>query len=51
MQVWTAGQVIGLIHDIPTCESLISRIEVEAVDTMKQNQSLYTSDSAAKSKL
>ncbi|KAF2791824.1 2-nitropropane dioxygenase family oxidoreductase [Melanomma pulvis-pyrius CBS 109.77] len=49
--VWTAGQVIGLIHDIPTCEALISRIEVEAVETMKQSQSLYTSDSAAKSKL
>src|SRR5882757_1764328 len=28
--VWTAGQVIGLIHDIPTCEVLVSRIEKEA---------------------
>ena len=29
--VWTAGQVIGLIHDIPSCEDLITRIEAEAV--------------------
>ncbi|KAF2702841.1 2-nitropropane dioxygenase family oxidoreductase [Pleomassaria siparia CBS 279.74] len=49
--VWTAGQVIGLIHDIPTCEALISRIEAEAVDTMKASQSLYTPDTTGKSKL
>jgi NAD(P)H-dependent flavin oxidoreductase YrpB (nitropropane dioxygenase family) len=49
--VWTAGQVIGLIHDIPTCEALISRIETETVEAMKQSQSLYISDSAGKSKL
>jgi NADH:quinone reductase (non-electrogenic) len=28
--VWSAGQVQGLIHDIPTCADLISRIMVEA---------------------
>ncbi|KAH7135203.1 hypothetical protein B0J11DRAFT_502048 [Dendryphion nanum] len=39
--VWTAGQVIGLIHDIPTCEDLLRRIEREAVDTMAANQALY----------
>lgn len=33
-QVWTAGQVIGLIHDIPTCEELLSRIEREAIETI-----------------
>lgn len=43
-QVWTAGQVIGLIHDIPTNEELLKRIEREAVETMKQNQSLYIED-------
>ncbi|PVI05477.1 inosine monophosphate dehydrogenase [Periconia macrospinosa] len=42
--VWTAGQVIGLIHDIPTCEELLVRIEREAVETMKQNQSLYVAE-------
>lgn len=25
--VWTAGQVVGLIDDIPTCEELLARIE------------------------
>ena len=28
--VWTAGPVMGLIHDIPTCEVLVKRIEAEA---------------------
>lgn len=39
--VWTAGQVIGLIHDIPTCEVLLSRIEKEAVEAMTRTQKLY----------
>jgi hypothetical protein len=38
------GQAIGLIHDIPTNEELINRIEREAVETMKQNQSLLTEE-------
>ncbi|CRG87304.1 hypothetical protein PISL3812_04321 [Talaromyces islandicus] len=41
--VWTAGQVIGLIHDIPTCEALVSRIEKEAVDALNRTKSLYQS--------
>ncbi len=28
--IWSAGQVQGLIHDIPTCEELISRMVKEA---------------------
>jgi nitronate monooxygenase len=28
--IWSAGQVQGLIHDIPTCAELISRIVTEA---------------------
>ena len=43
-QVWTAGQVIGLIHDIPTCKDLLSRIEREAFETMTQNQNLYVAE-------
>lgn len=39
--VWTAGQVIGLIHDIPTCQELISRIESEAVEAMQRTQNLW----------
>ncbi|KAL8731823.1 MAG: hypothetical protein Q9181_004155 [Wetmoreana brouardii] len=44
--VWTAGQVIGLIHDIPTCAELIGRIEKEAEDTLVKATSLITSSSA-----
>jgi hypothetical protein len=33
-----------LIHDIPTNEELLQRIEREAVATMKQNQALFIED-------
>lgn len=39
--VWTAGQVIGVIHDIPTCGELLTRIEKEAAETLTRSQSLY----------
>ncbi|KAL3423772.1 2-nitropropane dioxygenase family [Phlyctema vagabunda] len=38
--VWTAGQVIGLIHDIPTCEVLCKRIEKEAEETLTKASAL-----------
>ncbi|KAI1336975.1 hypothetical protein F5Y15DRAFT_165945 [Xylariaceae sp. FL0016] len=38
--VWTAGQVIGLIHDIPTCDVLVKRIEKEAEETIVAKLSL-----------
>jgi len=38
--VWTAGQVIGLIHDIPTCAELCTRIEREAEETISKAASL-----------
>ena len=50
IQVWTAGQVIGLIHDIPTCKDLVERIEREAVETLQEAQSLYVPETG-KSKL
>ena len=28
--IWSAGQVQGLIHDIPTCAELVSRMVKEA---------------------
>ena len=39
-QVWTAGQVIGLIHDIPTCAELVHRIERDAEATLTRASSL-----------
>lgn len=38
--VWTAGQVIGLIHDIPSCKDLVTRIEREAEETISKANSL-----------
>ena len=38
--VWTAGQVIGLIHDIPSCQDLVERIEREAEETLDRASSL-----------
>ncbi|KAK4968666.1 hypothetical protein LTR28_001878 [Elasticomyces elasticus] len=38
--VWTAGQVIGLIHDIPSCDELVKRIEREAIETISKASSL-----------
>ena len=40
--VWTAGQVIGLIHDIPSCKDLIERIESEAAETIQRTSSLLS---------
>ncbi|KAF4460451.1 2-nitropropane dioxygenase [Fusarium albosuccineum] len=43
--VWTTGQVIGLIHDIPTCDVLVKRIEKEAETTLKERLSLLVPES------
>lgn len=43
--VWTAGQVIGLIHDIPSCAELVARIEKEAIQTLQAKIKL-SNDSA-----
>ncbi|KAF4203559.1 hypothetical protein CNMCM8927_008606 [Aspergillus lentulus] len=39
--VWTAGQAIGLIHDIPTCAKLLSRMNMEAVEAIKRVAASY----------
>lgn len=43
--VWTAGQVVGLINDIPTCEELVKRIEREAEESIAQSQALIVPQS------
>jgi nitronate monooxygenase len=30
--IWSAGQVQGLIHDVPTCAELVARIVREATE-------------------
>ncbi|KIV92298.1 hypothetical protein PV10_06750 [Exophiala mesophila] len=39
--VWTAGQVIGLINDVPTCEELLRRIEKEAAAAIARTSKFY----------
>ncbi|KAK4145216.1 Nitronate monooxygenase [Dichotomopilus funicola] len=43
--VWTAGQVIGLIQDIPTCKDLVARIEKEAEQTLTERTGLFAPSS------
>ena len=38
--MWTAGQVIGLIHDIPTCKDLVSRIDRDAESSLRERLAL-----------
>lgn len=40
--IWTAGMVIGVINDIPTCEELISRMVSEAKETLQQRLATFT---------
>lgn len=34
--IWTAGQVVGLINDIPTCKELVTRMVIEAETAITQ---------------
>lgn len=34
--IWSAGIVIGLIKDIPTCDELLKRIEREAEGSIEK---------------
>merc|ERR1711977_473176 len=43
--VWTTGQVIGLIHDIPTCNDLVKRIEKEAEAALQERLGLIVPES------
>lgn len=49
--VWTAGQVIGLIHDIPTCKELLERIQREAEETLRAKLALIVDSVPKESKL
>jgi nitronate monooxygenase len=34
--IWSAGQIQGLIHDVPSCAELIGRIVEEAEDIIRR---------------
>ena len=36
--------MIGLIHDIPTCDELVKRIEREAIETLQKASSLLVEE-------
>ena len=39
--IWTAGQVIGLINDITSCEELISRMVNEAKEALQDRLAAF----------
>jgi len=41
--IWTAGMVVGLINDIPTCDALVKRIVAEAREAAEQRVSALLS--------
>ncbi|KAH8806174.1 2-nitropropane dioxygenase [Xylogone sp. PMI_703] len=49
--VWYAGQVMGLIHDIPTCAELMARIEREAAEVLARLGRSVNGPSGSGSKL
>ncbi|KXS14632.1 inosine monophosphate dehydrogenase [Gonapodya prolifera JEL478] len=44
--IWTAGQVVGLIYDIPTCKELLSRMVKDAEDRISALSKLVVAPSA-----
>jgi len=34
--IWSAGQTVGLIHDIPTCKQLVDRLVAQALEAYKR---------------
>ncbi len=47
--IWSAGMIQGLIHDVPTCAELVSRIVEEAEELMERLSTIPQSLSAARS--
>ncbi|KAG8426425.1 hypothetical protein J3459_008155 [Metarhizium acridum] len=43
--VWTTGPVMGLIHDVPTCDVLVKRIEKEAEQAFKEKSAIIVPES------
>lgn len=40
--IWTAGQVVGLIHDIPTVADLVSRMVIEAEELISRASTMVS---------
>jgi len=46
--IWSVGISAGLIHDIPTCEDLVRRMEQEAEELMSSRMRILTGNTRAK---
>lgn len=46
--IWSAGQSLGVIEDVPTCKELLDRIEQEAEETFKLGVSKIVPASSAR---
>lgn len=42
--IWSAGIVMGLIHDIPTCDALVNSIVSDALSRIRDTQAKIVSD-------
>jgi NAD(P)H-dependent flavin oxidoreductase YrpB (nitropropane dioxygenase family) len=40
--MWSCGQSVGLIHDIPTCKVLLERMVAEAEDQLSKAAGLVS---------
>jgi nitronate monooxygenase len=40
--VWSAGQAMGLIDDVPTCQDLISAVVAEAADALSKSMAMVS---------
>lgn len=49
--IWSAGIAVGLIHDVPTCEELLARLEREAEEVIDGLARLVKKEEAPKAKL
>ena len=46
--IWSAGMVVGLINDVPSCAELVSRIVAEAEEIISQRLARLTANPTAK---
>jgi len=49
--IWSAGQTVGLIHDIPTCQQVIERLVEQAVQAHERVHAMIGSPTHAYSRL
>lgn len=46
--IWSAGQAMGLIHDIPTCEVLVERLERDTAEILSSTTKVVVANEGAR---